>query len=89
MRTPQIRCCGCDKVFNPRGHSQHLSKTQNTMCHAIQMALRTPSVFQMVSSAGTSLMPNSNPKSCDDHGMDLRDETNGEWDISIYLYRAD
>ena len=89
MHTPQIRCCGCDKVFNPRGHSQHLSKPQNAACHVMHMALRTPSVFQMASSAGSSLASNSNPRSCDDHGMDLRDKTNGELYISIYVYHAD
>jgi hypothetical protein len=56
MNTPQIRCHGCDRVFNPRGLSQHLSKTQNSVCHATLMALKTPSVFQ---TAGSSLGSNS------------------------------
>jgi hypothetical protein len=84
MHTPQIRCGGCDKVFNPRGHSQHLTKPQNASCHATLMALRTPSVFQTVSNAGSSLVPNSNPESEDNHGMDPGNETNGELTISIY-----
>jgi hypothetical protein len=83
MYTPQIRCCGCDKVFKPRGHSQHLSKPQNTACCAIQMALITPSVFQTESGAGTLLALNSNPGSGNDRGIDLGNESHGALNISF------
>jgi hypothetical protein len=83
MHAPQIRCRGCDKVFKPRGHSQHLSKPQNAACRAIQMALITLSVFQTESGAGTSLALNSNPGSGDDRGIDLRNESHGALNISF------
>lgn len=89
MHAPQIRCLGCDKVFNPRGHSQHLSKPRNATCRATQMALGTPSVFQTVSGAGSSLVSNSNPKSGDNCGMELGNESNGELNISIYEHSHD
>jgi hypothetical protein len=69
MNMPQIRCCGCDRVFNPRGLSQHLSKPQNATCRDAQMALRTLSVFQTTLGAGSSLPSNSNSQSCDNHDM--------------------
>ena len=77
MDTPQISGQGCDRVFNPRGLSQHLSKVQNSKCHPKQMALKMPSVFQTASPAGSSLASNSNPLSqdnCDTHS----DEPSGE-----------
>lgn len=44
MDSAQIRCQGCDKVFSPRGLSQHLSK--DSACRASQALSTTPSVFQ-------------------------------------------
>ena len=50
MNATQVRCHGCDRVFSPRGLSQHLSK--NGVCRATQAALKTPSVFQTAFHAG-------------------------------------
>lgn len=53
----QIRCCGCNRVFNPSGLSHHLSQTQHSRCCAVHEASQTPSTtFQ----TGCSLAPNSN-----------------------------
>ena len=60
MSTSQIRCQGCDRVFSPRGLSQHLSRTPNAVCREVQTTSRTPSLFQTVSGAGSSLASNSN-----------------------------
>ena len=35
MSTSQIRCQGCDRVFSPRGLSQHLSRTPNAVCYVL------------------------------------------------------
>ena len=32
MTTAQLRCFGCNRVFSPRGLSQHISKTSNLRC---------------------------------------------------------
>ena len=75
----QIRCHNCDRVFSPRGLSQHLSK--DSTCRALRMVLRTPSVFHHVSPAGSSLAPLgsiSNSVSCDCCVGDPRNETSGE-----------
>ena len=48
MTTSQIRCQGCDRVFSPRGFSQHLSRTPNAVCRKVQTTSRTPSLFQTV-----------------------------------------
>jgi len=61
MNVTQVRCHGCDRVFSPRGLSQHLSK--NDVCRATQAALKTPSVFQTASCAGQT--SNSVPGDCD------------------------
>ena len=53
MNPPQIQCNGCDRVFGPRGLSQHLTK--NKLCHARQAALNTPSIFQ-TTSAGSYIL---------------------------------
>ena len=60
MSTSQIRCQGCDRVFSPRGLSQHLSRTPNAVCREVQTTSRTPSLFQTVSGAGSFLASNSN-----------------------------
>jgi hypothetical protein len=60
MSAPQICCQGCDRVFSPRGLSQHLSKTQDAVCRDAQTTSRTLSMFQMMSGAGSSLASNSN-----------------------------
>ena len=32
MPSAQLRCHGCDKVFTPRGLSQHVNKTHDSRC---------------------------------------------------------
>jgi hypothetical protein len=32
MHTSWVRCHGCNKVFSPRGHTQHVSKTHRASC---------------------------------------------------------
>lgn len=48
MNTAQVSCPGCKRVFNPRGLSQHLSKTRRAQCRVAHAALQTPSIFQAV-----------------------------------------
>lgn len=76
MNPSQIRCRGCNKVFSPRGLSQHLSK--DSACHAFRMVSRTPSVFQ-ATPAGSSLGSISNPVPWDRRVVDPRNESSGEW----------
>ena len=73
MNITQVRCHGCDRVFSPRGLSQHLSK--NSVCRATQAALKTPSVFQMASRAGQT----SNSVSGDRHDVYVGNESHGEY----------
>ena len=77
MNISQIRCQGCDKVFNPRGLSQHLSKPQNAACHAAQTVFQMPSVFQT-----TGEGPMSNSRS-HDWDMDLANELNGVYYVAF------
>src|SRR6267142_1013723 len=44
MPTSQLQCPGCDKVFTPRGLSQHVSKTYNTCCHNVNVVTQSQSV---------------------------------------------
>jgi hypothetical protein len=78
MNTPQIRCQGCDKVFNPWGLSQHLSKPRNATCHAAQTGFKKLSVFQMSGEGSIS-----NSRSCDDQHMDLVNNSSGEYYIQL------
>lgn len=32
MNASWVRCSGCNKVFSPRGHSQHVNKTHRASC---------------------------------------------------------
>ncbi|KAH8995563.1 hypothetical protein EDB86DRAFT_2804444, partial [Lactarius hatsudake] len=48
MNTVQVHCPGCKKVFNPRGFSQHLSRSQHAHCCIVHAALQTPSILQTV-----------------------------------------
>ncbi|KAH9166783.1 hypothetical protein EDB89DRAFT_1910440 [Lactarius sanguifluus] len=48
MNTVQVHCPGCKKVFNPRGFSQHLSRSQRAHCRIVHAALQTPSILQTV-----------------------------------------
>src|ERR1700761_5901787 len=32
MNTSWVRCYGCNKVFTPHGHSQHVSRTHRASC---------------------------------------------------------
>ena len=73
MNAPQIYCLGCDKVFNPRGLSQHLTKSQNAVCRAV--ALKTPSAFQTTSGKGLI----SNPRSRDNRDLDAADVLDGAY----------
>jgi hypothetical protein len=75
MSTPQIRCHGCDKIFNPRSLSQHLTKPQNATCRTMQMAIKTLSVFQTMTSEGSI----SNTMSCNDQNMEPVDGSSGEY----------
>jgi hypothetical protein len=63
MIPAQIRCRGCDKVFTPRGLSQHTSKTQNVRCHTISNPpldqFGSPSILRAVSRS--ALSPNHTP----------------------------
>ncbi|KAH9014403.1 hypothetical protein EDB84DRAFT_1277681, partial [Lactarius hengduanensis] len=59
MNTVQVHCSGCKKVFNPRGFSQHLSRSQRAHCRIVHAALQTPSIFQTVSSPPVSAQDNA------------------------------
>ena len=54
----QTQCQGCDRVFTPRGLSQHASKTQNVRCHAINNLLQyefgIPSILRAASPSAPS-----------------------------------
>jgi hypothetical protein len=76
MNSPQIRCCGCDRVFSPRGLSQHLSK--DSACRTLQMASRMLSVFQNAPPAGPSQRPLGSIVSGDHHVVDAGNESSGE-----------
>ena len=84
MTTAQIRCRGCDRVFSPRGLSQHLSKTQDAVCREAQSTSRTPSLFQVVSGAGSAsaLNPNTNEANLNElHAANVTaaaDDANGD-----------
>ena len=66
MSAPLVRCCGCDKVFTPHGHSQHTSKTQRPGCRSLQGSV----AFQSINPTQTvsSLAPAVNPVSWNTDG---------------------
>ena len=35
MWTAEIQCPGCDKLFRPRGLSQHINRSQDACCHGV------------------------------------------------------
>jgi hypothetical protein len=57
MSMAQVSCPGCRRVFNPRGLSQHLSKTQRAHCCIVHAARQTPSIFQAVRNLDSSQTP--------------------------------
>jgi hypothetical protein len=61
-----VRCLGCNKVFTPRGHSQHTSKTQRQDCRNLQGSLTFRSLPP--SQTESLLAPNANPESWDMSG---------------------
>jgi hypothetical protein len=82
MNIPQVCCHECDRVFNPRGLSQHLSKTQNSGCRALLTALKTLSAFQTAPCAGSSLGSNSNSGLDTAHAADTTPTTDAAEDAA-------
>jgi hypothetical protein len=82
MNIPQVRCHECDRVFNPRGLSQHLSKTQNSGCRALLTASKMPLAFQTAPCAGSSLGSNSNSGLDTAHAADTTPTTDAAEDAA-------
>ena len=51
MPTPKVQCRGCQRWFLPRGLSQHVSKTQETLCRDVLAASRVPRMSSSIHKA--------------------------------------
>ena len=72
MNIAQVPCPGCKRLFNPRGLSQHLSRSRHARCRVVHAALQSLTVFQSV----------YQPSSPQDAG----DDTTFEHDIGNFLF---
>ena len=54
MSSATIQCCGCNKVFTPIGHSQHISRMQHTNCCTAHDLLHAQSWAQLTRNAASS-----------------------------------
>ncbi|KAH9173192.1 hypothetical protein EDB89DRAFT_2113987 [Lactarius sanguifluus] len=64
MSRAQIHCRGCNRVFTPRGLSQHINRTQLPSCRALRAAIQSPTTRQ---TQGSNLVSITGPTSWD-HG---------------------
>jgi len=62
MATTRLQCQGCDKVFaTQQGLVQHIAKTEQPLCRAVNAALLTPTILQFFSNTGHPLIFDMNP----------------------------
>ncbi|KAH8980428.1 hypothetical protein EDB86DRAFT_3236727 [Lactarius hatsudake] len=64
MSRAQIHCRGCNRVFTPRGLSQHINRTQLPSCRALRAAIQSPTTRE---TQGSNLASTTGPTSWD-HG---------------------
>ncbi|KAH8986784.1 hypothetical protein EDB86DRAFT_3082630 [Lactarius hatsudake] len=64
MSRAQIHCRGCNRVFTPRGLSQHINRTQLLSCRALRAAIQSPTTRE---TQGSNLASTTGPTSWD-HG---------------------
>ena len=61
MHTSWVRCHGCNKVFSPRGHTQHVSKTHRASCHtngqATHLRVASRSLVQTTALSSSDYFP--------------------------------
>ncbi|KAI9428542.1 hypothetical protein H4582DRAFT_1830580 [Lactarius indigo] len=73
MSRAQIHCRGCNRVFTPRGLSQHINRTQLPSCRALRTATQIPTTCQ---TRGSNLASNAGPASWD------HDKFANHWDAT-------
>lgn len=59
MNASWVRCSGCNKVFSPRGHSQHVSKTHRASCRTSGQSIHPQAVSHSSVQTATPLSSNT------------------------------
>jgi hypothetical protein len=67
-RAAQVHCRGCNRVFTPRGLSQHPSRSRSPICRAAHATIQLPVTFQ--THAASNLASNPVPTSWDHDNED-------------------
>lgn len=68
MSRARVHCRGCNRVFTPRGLSQHLSRSHSPNCRAVYATIQLPITFQ-TRAATSRLVSNPVPTSWVHNGV--------------------